>query len=189
MNGLRLGGMLVAAIASLASLVGPDSDIPEADVCQSSTAMGVESLSILSGDGSTGAEISDYQVLSYTYGSQGGAMLPLRFEMTGSEVAACVAFELVLERCMDLDCQTVSPEETESQLLDLVTYEQGPTRVTRNYFWQVPEYVFVEGSLARLTVRVGAISKQYLIWIAIEGAFADAGMPVTGSLSTPDRAR
>jgi hypothetical protein len=177
-----IGGLL----ASIASVLAPnEDDIPEADVCEGSSEAGVDHLRVVHGESSGSAtEVADYEEMPMVFGSQGGAMVPVRIRLTGGAVPSCARLVLTLEHCLDLGCERVTDDPL-SQQIPLQTYQEGSDRITRDYYLILP-YPIESGALVRLRVVMGSASTETLMWIEQEASFADAGPMDSGIVIDAD---
>lgn len=181
MNAMRFSLLVFALAASAASVMFPEGDdIPATDSCDISSVEGVSSLTMLAAGGGDSIALSDKQVMQRVYGSQGGAMLPMRFQLEGEEVPACAKFTLTLDRCQDLDCESVVADSTFERDVALATYEEGSARVTKDYYFILLDDL-QEGSLIRLQVQAGLGTQERLLWIDRIGEFPET-LPDAGIL-------
>lgn len=179
MRAMRLSILLAALLACLASVLGPgDDDIPEPDTCDGASQSGALDLAILwAASAGTESKLQDYQEVTTVSGSQGGSMLRLQFQLDGSDVPACASFEMQLEHCSNLRCDTTIEEDLSWEEHSLRTYEDGASRVTKDFYLILPYSYETPGTLARLQVRVGQAEHRTLLWIENEDqdGFVDAG--------------
>ncbi len=172
MSILRLGFLCVALCAAVASVNPNDEPIPEADRCDQGVGFGVEGIEIVQPDGD--AALQDHEVREIISGSQGGTMVRMRFRIDGAQAPSCVRLVLEYENCLDLACTRVDPNESLPLGVSLRTYEDGASRITREYF-AVLDYPLYRGNLMRVTATVApdttAVPKtaSVLIWLDYEG--------------------
>ncbi len=185
LNATRGAVLTLAILASAASILSPQEDVPAPDTCDQAQSAGIVSMTIMDGQGSAnGSALTDYQVVPLVFGPQGGTMIALRVLLEGDAVPSCASFSFFVENCHDLDCQNADQEGSFPLTQPLATYEEGADRMTRPYYFQLP-YTLNGGSLARLTVSVGSITSQRLLWLDSEGdllAGADAGVADAGGV-------
>ncbi len=183
MSILRLGFLCVALSASVASVNPNDEPIPEDDLCDQGVGFGAEGIEIVQPDGD--GTLQDYEVRELVFGAQGGMMVPMRFRITGSQIPSCVRLALEYEKCLDLACTSVSPDENLPLGISLRTYEDAANRITQEYF-AVLNYPLSQGDLMRVTATVAPdttampVSTSVLVWLNNEGelepALVDAGL-------------
>lgn len=181
MKSLRCTLLVLALAASAASFIpGGGPGVPPTDSCDQSSIEGVASLVILAVNGDDPNPIADKQIMPIIFGSQGGSMLRMRFQLEGDPIPSCTTFSITLDQCQGSDCEQVIDNARYEREVSLATYEQGSARVTRDYYLILPSQ-FVGGSLLRLQVQAGLGTQERLLWLDYMGelpeALRDGGIP------------
>lgn len=179
MTGLRLGLLLAALAASIAS-INPENDIPFADDCDRTAFAIVDGISLVHPDDDS--VVQDLEVHELVFGSQGGTMVRIRVRAQGANIPSCMPMTITYEKCLDAECSQVDPESIIPSMISLRTYEEGAERMTKVHFSEIGYYL-QQGDLARVTFEVGPEEDpevaSALMWLGYEGNFeerlSDAG--------------
>ena len=174
MTGIRLGLLVAALAASLAS-INPDDDVPQADDCNQTSQAVVAGIALVHPDDDD--VMQDFEVHELIYGPQGGAMVRFRVRASGADAPACMAMTMTYEKCLDALCSAVDPDPIYPNTIALQTYEEGTERITQPYFAEM-SYPLREGDLARVTIVAGPDASPtettVHMWLGFAGAFEQA---------------
>jgi hypothetical protein len=172
--------ILAAAVGVLSGCGGSCNSVPEPDACTLPVGDGVSEVLMGPGEAPAFVPFADEDVVEIRFGPQGGAMIPVRFRLSGSHVPSCVEQSLTVKSCPAGTPCPDGPRELLREVVPLHTYDIGDgVRETKAlYLIFDPDDEPHAGDAVELVGEVAGFPIERRLWIferGPDGGAADAG--------------